>query len=150
MVRRWVQLDSLFSIPYLVPWQRRKALHLHHVDFCSRLKVMNKRNVPHIGFSSCFSAGTTDHDGPLPLLRLLSVSPTNLSVTFVSNSHCLRIFFSWIQPSDSRSALFSTVCRQSAHMAVRLSALRTGPSSTRQKHYFSASGTHFCCRLSKP
>jgi hypothetical protein len=35
-------------------------------------------------------------------------------------------------------------------MAVRLSALRTGRCFTPQKHYFYASGTHFCYRLSKP
>jgi hypothetical protein len=34
-------------------------------------------------------------------------------------------------------------------MAVRLSALRTGRCFTPQKHYFYASGTHFCQRLSK-
>jgi hypothetical protein len=33
-------------------------------------------------------------------------------------------------------------------MAVRLSALRTG-CSTPQKQYFSASGIHFCWKLSK-
>jgi hypothetical protein len=35
-------------------------------------------------------------------------------------------------------------------MAVSLSALRTGRCFTPQKHYFNASGTHFCYRLSKP
>jgi hypothetical protein len=35
-------------------------------------------------------------------------------------------------------------------MAVRLSALRTGHCFTPQKHYFYASGTHFCWKLSKP
>jgi hypothetical protein len=35
-------------------------------------------------------------------------------------------------------------------MAVRLSALRVGRRSTLQKHYFSASGTPFCQRVSKP
>jgi hypothetical protein len=35
-------------------------------------------------------------------------------------------------------------------MAVRLSALRDGRRFTPQKHYFSASGTHFYLRLSKP
>jgi hypothetical protein len=35
-------------------------------------------------------------------------------------------------------------------MAVRLSALRTGRCFTPQKHYFYASGTHLCYRLSKP
>jgi hypothetical protein len=35
-------------------------------------------------------------------------------------------------------------------MAVRLSALTQRLCSTPQKHYFSASGTHFCYRLSKP
>jgi hypothetical protein len=35
-------------------------------------------------------------------------------------------------------------------MAVRLSALRTGRCFTPQKHYFYASDTHFCKRLSKP
>jgi hypothetical protein len=34
-------------------------------------------------------------------------------------------------------------------MAVRLSALHTGNCFTPQKHYFYASGTHFCQRLSK-
>jgi hypothetical protein len=34
-------------------------------------------------------------------------------------------------------------------MAVRLSALRTGRALLPQKHYFSASGTHFCQRLSE-
>jgi hypothetical protein len=34
-------------------------------------------------------------------------------------------------------------------MAVRFSALRTGRCFTPQKHYFYASGTHFCYRLSK-
>jgi hypothetical protein len=35
-------------------------------------------------------------------------------------------------------------------MAVRLPALHTGRALLPQKHYFSASGTHFCHRLSKP
>jgi hypothetical protein len=35
-------------------------------------------------------------------------------------------------------------------MAVGLSALRTGRCFTLQKHYFYASGTHSCYRLSKP
>jgi hypothetical protein len=35
-------------------------------------------------------------------------------------------------------------------MAVRLSALRAGHCFTPQKHYFYASGIHFCSRLSKP
>jgi hypothetical protein len=35
-------------------------------------------------------------------------------------------------------------------MAVRLSALRAGRCFTPQKHYFYASDTHFCLRLSKP
>jgi hypothetical protein len=35
-------------------------------------------------------------------------------------------------------------------MAVRLSALRIGRCFTPQKHYFHASGTYFCLRLSKP
>jgi hypothetical protein len=35
-------------------------------------------------------------------------------------------------------------------MAVKLSALRDGRSFTPQKSYFSASGTYFCQRLSKP
>jgi hypothetical protein len=35
-------------------------------------------------------------------------------------------------------------------MAARLSALRTGRCFTPKKHYFYASGTHFCWRLSKP
>jgi hypothetical protein len=35
-------------------------------------------------------------------------------------------------------------------MAVRLSALRASRCLTPQKHYFYASGTHFCKRLSKP
>jgi hypothetical protein len=35
-------------------------------------------------------------------------------------------------------------------MAVRLSALRAGPRFTTDKHYFSASDTQFCYRLSKP
>jgi hypothetical protein len=34
-------------------------------------------------------------------------------------------------------------------MAVKLSALRSGSCVTPQKHYFYASGTHFCYRLSK-
>jgi hypothetical protein len=35
-------------------------------------------------------------------------------------------------------------------MAVRLSELCTGCCFTPQKHYFYASGTHFCKSLSKP
>jgi hypothetical protein len=35
-------------------------------------------------------------------------------------------------------------------MTVSLSALRAGRCFTPQKHYFYASGTHFCLRLSKP
>jgi hypothetical protein len=35
-------------------------------------------------------------------------------------------------------------------MAVRLSVLRAGRCFTPLKHYFYASGTHFCYRLSKP
>jgi hypothetical protein len=35
-------------------------------------------------------------------------------------------------------------------MAVRLSALRTGRCFTPQKHYFYASGTQLCYRVSKP
>jgi hypothetical protein len=38
----------------------------------------------------------------------------------------------------------------SSQMAVSWSALSAGRRSTPQKHYFSASGTHLCWRLSKP
>jgi hypothetical protein len=46
---------------------------------------------------------------------------------------------------------FNLPCEYQRSLAARLNSIQANSErSTPQKHYFSASGTHFCWRLSKP